>query len=188
MADAHWPADALEVGRIADAWGVKGSFRVQPYAADAAALMKARVWHLQAAESPLPLPLPGQAASSLPATLVITATRAHGEGLVATAREIDDRRAAESLRGARIFLGRSTFPAIDPDEFYWADLIGLAVVNRDGVPLGAVAGLLDNGPHSVLRIQPAGDGEETLVPFVAAYVDDVDLAARRITVDWGLDY
>ena len=186
MADADWPADALEVGRIVDAWGVKGSFRVQPYAAEAAALMKARIWHLQAAESSLPRP--GQAASSLPATLEITAARAHGEGLVATAREIDDRSAAESLRGARIFLGRSTFPAVDPDEFYWADLIGLAVVNRDGVPLGAVAGLLDNGPQSVLRIQPAGDGEETLVPFVAAYVDDVDLTARRITVDWGLDY
>ena len=79
------------------------------------------------------------------------------------------------------------------DEFYWADLIGLEVVNRDGVVLGEVVGLIDTGPHSVLRVAPAGAGEgaaaeERLIPFVSAYVDTVDLAARRIVVDWGLDF
>ncbi|MGZ5206603.1 MAG: ribosome maturation factor RimM, partial [Caldimonas sp.] len=79
------------------------------------------------------------------------------------------------------------------DEFYWADLVGASVVNRDGVVLGTVAGLIDTGPHSVLRVAPEGaevpaDGEERLIPFVSAYVDAVDIAGRRITVDWGLDY
>ena len=63
------------------------------------------------------------------------------------------------------------------------------MLNRQGEALGAVVGLLDTGPHSVLRIQPAEpQAEERLVPFVAAYVDDVNLAEKRITVDWGLDY
>jgi len=65
----------------------------------------------------------------------------------------------------------------------------MAVVNRARVVLGSVAGLLDNGAQSVLRVQPlAPDAAELLVPFVAAYVDRVDLAARRIEVDWELDY
>ena len=114
--------------------------------------------------------------------------RASSDGLIASSPAVSDRTAAEALRGARIFIARSEFPAPADDEFYWADLIGLEVVNREGAALGAVVGLIDTGPHSVLRIEPAGGGEEVLVPFVSAYVDSVDVPARRIVVDWGLDY
>lgn len=68
------------------------------------------------------------------------------------------------------------------------------MVNRDGAALGRVIGLIDTGPHCVFRIAPVGAVEplkpdqERLIPFVGAYVDDVDLAARLIKVDWGLDY
>ena len=65
----------------------------------------------------------------------------------------------------------------------------MAVVNREGVELGAVDGLIDNGAQSILRVQPAeGEGDELLIPFVSAYVDTVDLGGRTITVDWQLDY
>ena len=183
-----WPADALEVGRIADAWGLKGWIRVQPYANPPQALLAARRWHLRPPET-----VPGRIAGGVPTVLEIGEVREHGDGLVASSPAIVDRTAAEALRGARIFVSRTQFPPPDDvDDFYWADLIGLAVVNRDGVALGSVVGLLDTGPHSVLRVQPAGDGdsglEETLIPFVAAYVDTVDLAGRRVVVDWGLDY
>jgi 16S rRNA processing protein RimM len=125
----------------------------------------------------------------LPATLDIASVRASGDGLIASSPGVPDRTAAEALRGARIFIARSQFPKPAEDEFYWADLIGLDVVNRESLALGSVVGLIDTGPHSVLRIQPAGiDGEEVLIPFVSAYVDSVDVAARRIVVDWGLDY
>jgi len=76
-----------------------------------------------------------------------------------------------------------------------ASLIGLAVVNRQGEALGTVVGLLESGLQGVLRVQPdAAPGsagaaaEERLIPFVAACIDEVDLAARRIVADWGLDY
>ncbi len=188
-ADAAFPDDALEVGRIGDAWGLKGWFKVQPYAAQPHALLTARRWHLRpAASGPS-----GSTPASLPTLLNIREAREHGDGLVATAQGIDDRSGAEALRGSRVFIGRSAFPAPGEGEFYWADLIGLAVVNRRGEALGAVVGLLDNGPQSVLRVQPAPGADamaedERLIPFVAAHIDDVDLAARRITVDWGLDY
>ena len=125
----------------------------------------------------------------MPASLEIARVRDHGDGLVALAKGIADRNAAEALRGARVFVSRSQFPEAATDEFYWADLIGCTVVDRQGVELGVVIGLFDTGPHSVLRIQPAAtDAPERLIPFVSAYVDSVDVAARRIGVDWGADY
>ena len=113
--------------------------------------------------------------------------------IVALAQEVPDRNAAEALRGTRVFVGRSIFPAPAADEFYWVDLIGLAVVNREGESLGTVAGLLDTGAQSVLRVGPLPGADtdaaaERLIPFVAAYVDAVDLERRLITVDWGLDF
>jgi 16S rRNA processing protein RimM len=90
------------------------------------------------------------------------------------------------MRGARILVSRASFPTPDADEFYWVDLIGLAVVNREGAPLGTVVGLIETGPHCVLRLAPPAEGEgaERLIPFVNAYVDRVDLGARCIHVDW----
>jgi 16S rRNA processing protein RimM len=106
--------------------------------------------------------------------------------VLAAAQEVPDRDAAEALRGARVFVARSSFPTAAQDEYYWVDLIGCAVFNRDGVALGRVADLTDTGAHSVLHV--VQDDDERLIPFVAAYVDAVDLAARRIDVDWGLDF
>jgi len=191
-ADPAWPADALEVGRIIDAWGVKGWLKVQPFAADAKALLGSRRWFIAPAESTAPASA-GARSARYPAVLEITEAKPHGDVVVARAEGVGDRAAAEALRGTRIFIARSNFPATAADEYYWVDLIGLAVINRQGDRLGTVSGLLDTGPHSVLRIRPDGpepQGEEAerLIPFVAAYVDDVDLAQRRITVDWGLDF
>ena len=179
-----WPEDAIEVGRIGEAWGLKGGFRVIAYAEQPLALLAARRWHLRPADESRPSLPPG----AVPPILEIASVRARGDGYVASSPAIADRTAAEALRGARIFVARSAFPEPASDEFYWADLIGMSVVNRAGVALGEVAGLLDNGAQSVLRVAPPSDGAETLIPFVPAYVDAVDLAARRITVDWQLDY
>lgn len=187
-AEPAWPDDAVEVGRIAGAWGVKGWFKVQPFASDPQALFSSRRWFLKAADEPRPARpgLPG-----LPPLLKIVEAKEHGDGVVARAHDVDDRSAAEALRGARIFVGRASFPTAGPDEYYWVDLIGLDVVNREEQALGRVVGLMDTGAHSVLRVMPEGgrsEADERLIPFVGAYVDEVSLEARRIRVDWGLDY
>jgi 16S rRNA processing protein RimM len=110
--------------------------------------------------------------------------------VVARADEVDDRAAAEALRGARIFVPRSSFPTADPDEYYWVDLLGLDVVNREGVALGKVKDLMSTGPQTVLVLEYEEEGKalERMLPFVAAYVDRVDLPGRKITVDWQADY
>ena len=185
-----WPDDAVEVGRIVDAWGVKGWIKVQPFSSSPEALLAAGQWFLKPADvaGPGPRP-PGGSARALPPVLQVRGARRHGDMVVAGADEVPDRNAAEALKGARIFVSRAHFPQAAEGEYYWVDLIGLQVVNREGQALGTVADLIDTGPHTVLRIvDPSAEGGERLVPFVDAYVDQVDLAGRRITVDWGLDF
>lgn len=184
--DADFPADAVEVGRVLGAWGIKGWIRVQAYAKQPQALFSSRHWFLQPAEA-----APGAAAhavaASLPRLVRIREVREHGDAVVAFLRDIDERNAAEALRGARIFVARSSFPTAGDDEFYWVDLIGLQVVNREGAHLGHIAALMDNGAQSVLQVCD-DKGIQRLIPFVAAYIDQVDLPGRCIVVDWGLDY
>lgn len=186
-----WPEDAVEVGRVIDAWGVKGWIKVQPFSAEPDALLAAGQWFLKAPDGPLP-GKPAAAARPLPPVLQVKGARRHGDVVVAGAAELPDRNAAEALKGARVFVSRASFPQATEGEYYWVDLIGLQVVNRQGEALGTVADLIDTGPHTVLRIvaeaQAGEEPVERLVPFVDAYVDTVDLAGRRITVDWGLDY
>lgn len=183
---ADWPVDALEVGRIGEAWGLKGGFRVLPYAEPPDALMASSRWHL---EAPVDRVHVGASSVRLPPSLAVSSMRSQGDGFVAVSADVADRTAAEALRGARIFVARSSFPKVGADEYYWADLIGMTVRNRDDVVLGEVVGLLDTGPQSVLRVKgDAVEGGERLIPFVSAFVDSVDLASQRIVVDWGLDY
>ena len=180
---AELPPDAVEVGRVLDAWGIKGWFKVQPYSASPEALFSSKRWFLQP---------PERGARHFTGTvgLSIKQAREHADTVVATAHEVPDRTAAEALKGARIFIARSSFPTPAEGEYYWVDLIGLAVVNREGVALGEVTDLMTTGPQQVLVLgyQEEGKSLERLIPFVDAFVDDVDLAARRITVDWQPDY
>ena len=181
-----FPDDAVQVARIGDAWGLKGWFWVLPFASDPQAIFSSRRWFLRADR-----PGPAIARPAIPPLLRIAEIREHGDGVVARAHDIEDRSAAEALHGVGVYVSRASFPTAADGEYYWVDLNGLAVVNRQGEAFGSVVGLLDTGPHSVLRVAAAdasAESSETLIPFVAAYVDDVDLAARRITVDWGLDY
>ena len=188
-----WPEDAVEVGFILDAWGVKGWVKVQPFASDPQALFAATQWFLKAPE-PGGFKRPLTATAPYPPVLNITQAKLHGDGVVAWPQACADRTAAEALRGARVFVPRTSFPSVDgADEFYWVDLIGLAVVNLEDEPLGTVVGLIDTGPHSVLRVLPAGasatdEAAQRLIPFVAQYVVEVSLDQRRIRADWGLDY
>ncbi len=180
---AELPADAIEVGRIADAWGIKGWFKVLPYSAHPEALFSSKRWFL------LPTERGAQTFTGV-ARLAVKEAKEHSDTVVATAHDVDDRSAAEALRGSRIFVSRSSFPTAAKDEYYWVDLIGLDVINREDVALGVVKELLSTGAQTVLVMEYPEDGKtyERMIPFVAAYVDDVDLKARRIRVDWQADY
>jgi len=186
------PDDAIEVGRILDAWGVKGWVKILPHSTDPEALFAAKSWFLQAPDAKF---RPGFTLFSGTVTLSVDEAKVHSDSVVAKFAGLDDRNAAEALRGARIFLPRSSFPAASKDEYYWVDLIGLKVVNREGVDLGLVRDLMATGPHSVLCVEYTAQQEdggsataERMIPFVSVYVDAVDIAGKCITVDWQPDY
>lgn len=112
--------------------------------------------------------------------------RQHGDGLVVRLSGIAERTAAESLAGFYIGAPREELPATGNDEYYWADLVGLEVVNMQEQCLGRVESLIETGANQVLVTR---DGErERLLPFVAQVVKSVDLPQRRIRVEWGGDW
>lgn len=208
LTPATLPADAVEVGRLAEAWGIKGWLHVHGHSADPQALFYSRSWFL--------CPPEGRYARGFDAfdgvvSVTVDEIKDHAKGVVALLAGLPDRTAAESLKGARIFISRQHFPPAQDGEYYWVDLLGLEVYNREGVFMGVVKDLMPTGPHSVLCLEytpeagaaataepgaqagtraneAAPQVAERLIPFVSVYVDQVDLAARRITVDWQTDY
>lgn len=170
------PADLVLVGHVLDAWRLDGGIKVAPYSTDASALLSAREWWFD---------VKGAVRS-----FDVVSAKSHGSAVTARLVGIVDRDAAEKLKGARISVPRRHFPVTDDDEYYWVDLIGLAVVNEADEVLGTVVELTETGAHQTLIVQDERGGEavERLIPFVDAHVKTVDLAARRIVVDWQADY
>ena len=165
------------VGRISEAYGLKGWLKLEAFSSDPQALLKASAWWLRNKQNELRPVIP-------------ELIKNQGGGLVAKLQGIDDRSAAELLKHQQIEVSRSEFPEPASDEYYWADLIGCEVWNG-GKKLGMVDDLIDNGAHSVLQVKLSSASEEKprfeLIPFVAAYVGEVNLAGKRIEVNWQLD-
>ncbi len=184
-----WPDDAVEVGVVTGAWGIKGGLRIKPFSTDPQALFSTKRWYWQPPDG-LPA-AQAQRLSVLEQPLRVASAREQGDSLVALVQDLSDRDVAQACKGLRLFVRRSSFPTAEEGEYYWVDLIGLEVFNRQEERLGMVAGLMQTGPHSVLRIEAldpqTGTTIERLVPFVDAFVDEVDLPHKRIRVDWGLD-
>lgn len=189
LAGTPVPDDLVLVGHVSGAFGIHGWIKVRPYSADADALLHAKTWWLS--KSPKENGLHD---------VDMMQAKAHGEDIVAQLMGVADRNAAEALQGATVQVRRSHFPALDEDEFYWIDLIGLEVVNLRGEKLGTVSDLIDNGAHPILRVAVLdADGRqkadktdkavrELLIPFVDRFVTTVDQQEKKITVDWELDY
>jgi len=175
------PDDLIQVGHITGAYGIRGGVRVTPYSMDADALLSVKTWWI---DKP-----------SL-RTVQVRNAKYHSGDVTATLVDVTDREAAEALKGATVQVSRADFPELPEDEYYWTDLIGLDTVNLQGEALGKVSDMMHNGAQSILRITPVPDpnaapdakAPERLVPFVDQYVKTVDLQARLITLDWGLDY
>lgn len=169
----------IVLGKIVDAYGVKGWVKIHPFADDPLAWQKMSNWWLR--------PDDGRAGSDAWRPVGFKQCRIQGHALVASLEDVNDRAAAENLRGSLVGAPREALPKTAADEYYWADLIGLAVSNLQGESLGSVAELMETGANDVLLVRDAA-GVERLIPFMASSVIEVDLAAGRLVVDWGLDW
>ena len=191
--------DRIVLGRVVGAFGIQGWIRVKPFTESFEGLTEQTSWTLSRA--------------GVERSVVVEEWKPHAGSLLAKVKGIDDRTGAEAVCGADVTVSREMLPTADEGEYYWSDLIGLAVRNERGAELGVVVGLIAAPAHDVLRVESdvvagdgtamagdgtavAGDGDavagggkrEQLIPFVAPIVKDVDLAKRTVTVDWEADY
>jgi 16S rRNA processing protein RimM len=189
------PFDSIEIGRVAGAFGLRGGLKVQSYSEHGSVLATTKHWFLLPKLTKLLEKIAPDGTRKIVSNnpcrkLLLTKVSSSIRGFMAQSEFIIDRNQAEALIGARIFISRSTFPKTKEDEFYWADLLQLSVINREQVVLGTVSDLLTAGPQTVLVLNYLLDNKscERLIPFVSAYVDAVDLVNKTIIVDWQADY
>jgi 16S rRNA processing protein RimM len=170
--------DIVVMAKVLAPYGVNGWIKARPFSEATDALLGYGRWWLR------------EAGSADWREVLPRDRRMHSGLVLAQLATIDSREAALALRGAEIGVPRAAMPVLDDDAVYWSDLIGLEVVNRAGVALGKVVEVQEFGAHPVLRVapEPVEARPERLIPLVAAHVDGIDLAARRIDVDWQPDY
>ena len=152
------------MGRVAGSYGVRGWIRVQRAER---ALAGCGRWWIGGQEYP------------------VEETKEHSGTLLAKLGGIDSREAALKLRGDPVSVRREALPEPEQGTYYLADLVGLEVVNQQGLALGVVRRIFSNGAQDVMEL--AGD-RTRLLPWVAAVVKEVDLQAKRVRVEWGADW
>lgn len=156
------------LGVVAAAHGVRGQVKVRSFTAEPAAI---------AAYGPL-----SDATGSRRFTAKVHGAAKEGV-VVCSLTGVTDRNAAEALKGVRLFVPRSALPALAAEEYYHADLVGLAVETVAGTAFGAVKAVLDFGAGDVLEITPVTGGDTVMVPFTKAAVPVVDLPGGRLVID-----
>ena len=163
----------ITVGRLHGAFGVRGEVKLESHTDPLRAIARYQPWTLRDARGNERLCEGAK-------------VREGGKGLIATLPGVEERDAAEALRGVEVLVPRSALPPPAPGEYYWVDLEGLRVVNLDGADFGRVSYLFDNGANLVLVVQ----GErERMIPFVQPdFVRSVDMDAGLVTVDWDSDF
>ena len=165
------------MGHVTGPYGVLGWIKVTPYTEYIDGLLDYPEWWLGKGDGEW-------------RKFRVLAGEVHGSILLASLEQYTDRTSAMRLKGLRIAIPRSQFPALPEsgeEGYYWSDLIGLTVMNVQGEELGRVAGLLETGANDVLQVQSM-EGPERLIPFIDHVIVKVDFEVSRITVDWARDY
>jgi 16S rRNA processing protein RimM len=162
------PERRVAVGRVVGLFGVRGWVKVYSYTRPREAILNYRPWLIES--------------KGAWRTFEIAEGRAQGKGIVAQLRGYDDREMAAELIGSEIAVSIAQLPAAGNNEYYWAEIEGLRVVNLAGQELGRVSHLFETGgANDVMVVQ----GErERLIPFANSIVQNVDRNAGVIHVDW----
>jgi 16S rRNA processing protein RimM len=152
------------MGRVAGSYGIRGWIKVQ---APQEALAACGRWSIGGAEYP------------------VEQVKKHSGTLLAKLAGLGSREAALKLKGSTVYVRRAALPEPEAGHYYLTDLVGLEVVNEQGVVLGVVMRWVFNGAQDVMEV--AGD-RTRLIPWIATVVRDVDLAEKRIVVEWEVDW
>ena len=173
---ASSPAEKpVVIGRILGPWGVNGWLQVHSYTDPREGIFAYTPWLIQDTDG----------------SVQIKNHKVSGKRLVVQLPHVDTPEDARAWVDREISVARAQLPALDDGAFYWHDLVGCRVVNRDHHDLGTVQAVLATGANDVLEIAHAADGrsQSVLIPFVMDdYIDSVELQARVIMVNWPTDW
>ena len=161
------------MGRVAAAQGLLGWVAIKAYTETVESLSDYPVWWLGDEKNPW-------------REVSVEKFALQSKGLIAKFPGCNDRTTAEKYKGLLVAVPRSRLPQQSEDEYYWADLIGMQVVNAAGASLGIVDNLMDTGANEVLCVR--GKDGEVLIPFIASAIQQVNLAEKIIRVDWSADW
>jgi len=168
----HETRDWIEVGRIVGAYGVKGWLKLLSYTAEPHKILTYQPWRFRRKSGEIENP-------------DVCDTKAYGDGFIIHLAGCDSRELAEPWTGTHIEVPATVLPPLEPGEYYWAQLIGLAVETADGRALGHVKELLGTGANDVLVV----DGDrERLIPYIPTVIQRVEADQGRIVVDWDPDF
>lgn len=161
----------VEMGVVGGAYGVHGWIKVAPWSAQRDALVAHRSWWIDGRERS------------------VESARQHGAQVIARLPGVETPEQARALKGKLVCVPRETLPEAEEGQYYFADLVGMEVVNQQGSLLGRVKNIAAHGAQDVVEVVAEVAGERMLMlPWVGAVVKRVDLDARRIEVDWGTDW
>ena len=163
--------DLICVGHILSSQGVKGWVRVFSNTSPRENIVSYSPWFIEQGNVRKATAVQG---------------RRQGKHVLARLEGIEDRTQADALAGCRIFINPQQLPRLEAGEYYWSDLVGLAVETVQGEPLGVIASMMETGADDVMVLS----GErERLIPFVIdQIVREVDLDSQRLVVDWSPEY
>ncbi|HSC67486.1 MAG TPA: ribosome maturation factor RimM [Cellvibrio sp.] len=176
--------EKVVVGKLTSVYGIKGWVKVHSYTDPPEKIFTFSPWFLTNTED-----------ETRHTTAVIDGYRAHGKGLVAHIKGIDDRNEAALFCQRLIAVEMGELPKLPEGEYYWQQLTGLQVLSNyeDQAPvlLGEVSGLMETGANDILVVAPCEgsiDKRERLLPYVDAYILKIDLAAGSMLVDWDPEF
>lgn len=163
-------AERILLGHVAGVHGVKGWIKIHSYTDPRDAIFDYQPWLLGEAEM----------------AITVLEGKVSGKYLLARLKDVSGRDEAEAIAGQKIVVVRDSLPPLQDSEFYWADLVGLEVLNQDGSSLGRIREMLATGANDVMVVS----GErERLIPFVMdLYVSQVDLEQGVVKVDWDAEF
>lgn len=169
--------DLIVMGKIGAVHGVRGEVKIHSFTDPIENLFDYPLWHLRR---------DGETRQ-----VRLASARSQGKGLVARIEGLEDREIARTYTGFEICVPRSELPELEQGEYYWHQLVGLQVVNREQQLLGKVSHLLETGANDVLVVRPCAgslDGRERLLPYTDDCVEQVDLDEGVISVEWDADF
>lgn len=153
------------LGEIGAAQGLKGEVRIRSFTEDEAAIAD---YH----------PLEDEHGREV----TIEALRVTPKALIARVKGVTTREGAEALTGTKLYVPRSRLPEREEEEWYHSELIGLAVLDRDGGTIGRVVAIQNFGAGDLLELTPASGGPTVLVPFTRDTVPEIDVEGGRLTL------